>query len=178
MAEAGANDSGTNPGTPDASPFMLSTGPFGIGKFVSTAQTNFSASDLVSAFGKQDVKVELDTLTAFSKKVEALLLAMEGSEAAPYKLEAQKLEQASFVSANSGSFSEATALSARYEKVHSELVRLHKEFVAQIQAMQDAVSKTAGTYQTNEDHTTAAQNAVAKNVDVTSPPRTKSSASL
>ncbi|MFI8460374.1 hypothetical protein ACIRST_30600 [Kitasatospora sp. NPDC101447] len=150
-------------------------GPFGFGinRVVSTVQTNFSANDLVSAFGKQDVKVELQTLSNFAAKVEALLAAMEGSAAAPYKLEEQKLSQASFVSGGSpGSFTEAVALTTAYGKVHSQLVRFHKEIKAQIEAMQTAVTKTGGAYSTNEDHTTAAQNAVAQGAGVNSPATT------
>ncbi|WP_371517374.1 hypothetical protein [Kitasatospora sp. NBC_01300] len=132
----------------------------GFGPLVSTVQTNVSAADLVSAFGKKDVKVELDTLTAFAKKIEALLQAMEGSPAAPYKLQEQKLTGGSFASAE---FAEATALTAAYDKVHTQLVKLHKDFVSQIEAMKIAVAATAGNYSANEDDTTAAQNAVAKN---------------
>ncbi|MBD0669162.1 hypothetical protein [Streptomyces sp. CBMA156] len=140
--------------------------PFGgvnIAPFVSTAQTNVSAGDLVAAFGKQNVQVELDTLKTFAGKVEALLAAMEGSPAAPYKLQEQKLTGKSFASAE---FAEATALTTAYEKVHAQLVQLHKDFAAQIQKMQAAVSQTASIYATNEDHTTAAQNAVAKDAGV------------
>ncbi len=148
----------------------LPWGGINIAPMVSTAQTNFSASDLVSAFGKQDVKVELQTLSNFAAKVEALLAAMEGSAAAPYKLEQQKLTQTSFVSGdNPGSFTEAVALTTAYSKVHAQLVKFHKDFASQIEAMQAAVSKTAGTYSTNEDNTTAAQKAVAKSADVPSP---------
>ncbi|MFE4397307.1 MULTISPECIES: hypothetical protein [Streptomycetaceae] len=126
-------------------------------------QTNVSAGDLVAAFGKHDVQVELDTLTAFAGKIEALLAAMEGSAAAPYKLQEQKLTGKSFASAE---FSEATALTTAYEKVHAQLVKLHKDFVSQIEAMKNAVMKTAGNYSTNEEHTTAAQNSVAKGAGV------------
>ncbi|MFE4516869.1 hypothetical protein ACFRMQ_22045 [Kitasatospora sp. NPDC056783] len=143
--------------------------PFGgvnIAPVVSTVQTNVSASDLVSAFGKQDVQVELDTLKTFAGKVEALLAAMEGSPAAPYKLQEQKLTGKSFASAE---FAEATALTTAYGKVHGQLVQLHKDFAAQIQAMQTAVSRTASNYATNEDHTTAAQNGVAQNAGYTTP---------
>ncbi|MFJ2866975.1 hypothetical protein [Kitasatospora sp. NPDC087314] len=138
----------------------------GIGPVISTVQTYVSAGDLVSAFGKQDVKVELDTLTSFAKKIEALLQAMEGSPAAPYKLQEQKLTGGSFASAE---FAEATALTAAYGKVHTQLVKLHKDFVSQIEAMKNAVAQTAGNYSTNEDDTTAAQNAVAKNAGGTTP---------
>ncbi|MEU3572572.1 hypothetical protein AB0E96_29730 [Kitasatospora sp. NPDC036755] len=143
--------------------------PFGvvnIAPIVSKVQTSVSAGDLVSAFGQQNVQIELDTLRTFAGKVEALLAAMEGSEAAPYKLQEQKLTGKSFASAE---FAEATALTAAYGKVHGQLVQLHKDFASQIQAMQTAVSKTASVYANNEDHTTADQNAVAKNAGVTTP---------
>ncbi|MFJ7910087.1 hypothetical protein [Kitasatospora sp. NPDC096204] len=141
-------------------------GGINLAPIVSTVQTNVSASDLVAAFGKQNVKVELDTLTTFAGKVEALLAAMDGSPAAPYKLQEQKLTGKSFASAE---FAEATALTSAYEKVHAQLVQLHKDFVSQIEAMKNAVVKSASAYSTNEDHTTAAQNAVAKGAGVTAP---------
>ncbi|MFF2141810.1 hypothetical protein [Kitasatospora sp. NPDC058190] len=133
-------------------------------------QTYGDANALVTAFGKQNVQIELQTLTAFATKVEALLAAMEGSEAAPYKLEAQKLIQANFVSGqNPEAFSEAVALNSAYSKVHSQLVKLHKDFTAQIQAMQKAVVQSAGSYGTSDENAAAAQNAVAKSAGVTGP---------
>ncbi|MFF2074571.1 hypothetical protein ACFVXG_07425 [Kitasatospora sp. NPDC058162] len=166
------------PGTPDATPFMLDGPtiplPWGhgikIAPVVSTVQTSVSAGDLVAAFGKNDVQVELQTLTAFATKVEALLAAMEGSEAAPYKLEAQKLTQANFVSGeNPGALSEAVALNSAYNKVHRQLVQLHKDFKAQIQAMQKAVVQSAGSYGTSDENAAADQNAVARSAGVTGP---------
>ncbi|MFF7992921.1 hypothetical protein ACFZDG_24390 [Kitasatospora xanthocidica] len=145
-------------------------GGINLAPIVSTAQTNGSAGDLVAAFGKKDVEIELQTLTAFATKVEALLAAMEGSEAAPYKLQQQKLSQTSFVSGGGASnFTEATALTTAYEKVHTQLVKLHKDFVSQIEAMKKAVLQTAGNYSTNEDHTTTAQKSIAKGAGVTKP---------
>ncbi|MER6363404.1 hypothetical protein [Kitasatospora sp. NPDC001527] len=137
-----------------------------IGRTISYAQTNVSAAGLVSAFGKQDVTVELETLTTFANKIEALLAAMEGSAAAPYKLQEQKLTGGSFASAE---FVEATALTSAYDKVHAQLVKLHKDFMSQIEAMKNAVAQTAGNYAGNEEHTTAAQNTIAKNADVATP---------
>lgn len=138
-------------------------GGINLAPIISTVQTSVSAGDLVAAFGKQDVKVELDTLTTFAGKIEALLAAMDGSAAAPYKLQEQKLTGKSFASAE---FAEATALTTAYEKVHAQLVQLHKDFVSQIEAMKNAVVKSASSYTTNEDHTTAAQNSIAKGADV------------
>ncbi|MFJ8626946.1 hypothetical protein ACIRD3_29485 [Kitasatospora sp. NPDC093550] len=157
---------GTNPAPPsaDAKPYVLPTNPKMYGPTISESQTYGDANSLVAAFGDHDVKVELDTLTEFSKKVEALLQVMEGSAAAPYKLQEQKLTEQSFASAK---FAEATALTTAYDKVHAQLVQLHKDFASQIQAMQTAVSKTAGNYAANEDHTTAAQNTVAKSAGAT-----------
>ncbi|MFD8785558.1 hypothetical protein [Kitasatospora sp. NPDC059599] len=172
----GANPAGANPGgSADSTPFMLDAKvplPFGGGinlaPVVSTAQTNVSAGNLVAAFGKHDVQVEIDTLVEFTKKIDALLLVMEGSAAAPYQVQEQKLEGQHLASAT---FVEATDLTAAYGKVHAELVKLHKDFVSQIQAMKDAVSTTAGHYTTNENHTVAAQKAVAKGADAAAPKR-------
>ncbi|MEV7775318.1 hypothetical protein [Kitasatospora sp. NPDC086791] len=136
------------------------------GPTISESQTYSSAQDLVTAFGGQNVQVEIDTLTVFAKKVEALLQTMEGSAAAPYNMQEQKLQGKDFASAT---FVEATDLTTAYGKVHAELVQLHKDFLSQITAMKDAVSRTAGGYQTNEDHTTAAQKAIATSTGVTTP---------
>ncbi|MFD5464535.1 hypothetical protein ACFWIQ_17175 [Kitasatospora sp. NPDC127059] len=177
MTDPSTPAAGTNPpGSPDSTPFVLDGPtiplPWGHGvnlaPVVSTVQTNVSAGDLVAAFGKQDVKVEIDTLTEFAKKIEALLAAMEGSEAAPYQLEAQKVSQKSFVSGGQAhQFVEAVALSSTYEKVHTQLVKLHKDFTSQIKAMQSAVTSTAHNYSTNEDNATADQNAVAQSAGLT-----------
>ncbi|MET8539379.1 hypothetical protein ABZW03_01790 [Kitasatospora sp. NPDC004799] len=145
-------------------------GGIDLAPIVSTHQTNTSASDLVAAFGAQNVQIELQTLKTFAGKVEALLAAMEGSAAAPYKLQEQKVTQGSFVNgADAGKFPEAVALNTAYGKVHEQLVKLHKDFVSQIEAMTAAVAKTANSYASNEEQATAAQNAVAQQAGVTSP---------
>lgn len=121
-----------------------------------------NVADLVSAFGKQDVKVELDTLTAFASKIEALLQTMEGSAAAPDKLQAQKLTGKALISgAYSEHVVEAVALTTAYDKVHTQLVKLHSDFTSQIEAMKTAVAKTAGIYAGNEEATAATHQAVA-----------------
>ncbi|MFF3070771.1 hypothetical protein [Kitasatospora sp. NPDC057936] len=124
-----------------------------------------NVADLVSAFGKQDVKVELDTLTAFANKIEALLQTMEGSAAAPDKLQAQKLTGKVLISgAYSEHVVEATALMGAYDKVHTQLVKLHKDFASQIEAMKLAVAKTAGSYAGNEQATVDAHKTVHANL--------------
>ncbi|MQS13722.1 hypothetical protein F7Q99_15955 [Streptomyces kaniharaensis] len=121
--------------------------------------------DLVSAFGKQDVKVELETLTAFAKKVEALLQTMDGSAASASKLQAQTLSGATLISGDkSGEVVEAAALTAAYDKVHTKLVKLHSDLVSQVDAMKLAVGKTAGSYAGNEEATAAAHKAVGTNL--------------
>ncbi|MFB7612638.1 hypothetical protein [Kitasatospora sp. NPDC056181] len=173
MADAPAGD-GTGTAKPDETPFSLggdhsSNSWFGFGAIFGAAdsvvravQTNASASDLVAAFGSKNVQVELDTLTAFTKKIEALLQAMEGSAAAPYNLEEQRLHADNF----GKNFSESTDLTSAYQRAHNELVNMHKVFVKQIEAMQKSVTTAAANYAGNEDHATAAQQAVAKNSGV------------
>ncbi|MER6299344.1 hypothetical protein ABT247_07195 [Kitasatospora sp. NPDC001539] len=178
MADDGKPVTTTNPTNPagtgpapsptDAKPYVLPTNPKMYGPTISESQTYGDANALVAAFGKHDVKVELDTLTTFATKIEALLAAMDGSPAAPYKLEEQKLSQGSFVSGGSAhQFVEAVTLSSTYDKVHTQLVKLHKDFLSQIEAMKKAVTSTEGNYRTNEDQATADQNAVAKSSGVT-----------
>ncbi|MFJ9949283.1 hypothetical protein [Kitasatospora sp. NPDC091207] len=158
--------------TLDDKPFSLGShgsgwfGMFGVvDNVVRAVETNVSASALVSAFGSQNVKVELDTLTAFAKKIEALLQTMDGSEAAPANLQEQRLHADNFGTG----FTQSTDLTAAYGKTHDALVKLHKDFVSQIEAMKTAVAKTAGNYAGNEEHTTAAQKSVAKNAGVVTP---------
>lgn len=125
-----------------------------------------NVADLVAAFGKQDVKVELDTLTTFANRIEALLQTMEGSAAAPDKLQAQKLPGKALISgAYSEHVAEAVALTAAYDKVHTQLVKLHSDFTSQIEAMKLAVAKTASTYAANEQATADAHRAVQANLD-------------
>ncbi|MEU4585788.1 hypothetical protein AB0F92_27480 [Kitasatospora aureofaciens] len=168
---SGKTPAGTDPGVSVGSdPYLLNSGWAGFGPLVSMGQTYGDANALVTAFGKQNVQIELQTLTAFATKVEALLAAMEGSEAAPYKLEAQRLTRENFVSGEQPErFSEAVALNSAYSKVHSQLVKLHKDFTAQIQAMQKAVLESADSYGTSDANAAAAQNAVAKSTGVTKP---------
>ncbi|MGW2253603.1 hypothetical protein ACWCXH_25915 [Kitasatospora sp. NPDC001660] len=124
-----------------------------------------SVPDLVTAFGKHDVKVELDTLTTFANKIEALLQTMEGSAAAPGKLQEQKLTGKVLISgAYSDHVVESVALMAAYDKVHTQLVKLHTDFAAQIEAMKTAVAKTVGSYAGNEETTAAAHKAAATNL--------------
>ncbi|MEE1788908.1 hypothetical protein PUR71_39315 [Streptomyces sp. SP17BM10] len=124
-----------------------------------------NVADLVSAFGKQDVKVELDTLTTFANRIEVLLQTMEGSAAAPDKLQEQTLTGKVLISgAYSGNVVEAVALTAAYDKVHTQLVKLHKDFASQIEAMKLAVAKTAGNYAGNEQATADAHKAVHANL--------------
>ncbi|MFJ8433656.1 hypothetical protein ACIQ9P_20375 [Kitasatospora sp. NPDC094019] len=127
-----------------------------IGRVVGQVQVDVSATALVAAFGSKDVKIELDTLTAFKKKVDALLASLEGSEAAQHKIKEQKL-----YAGNLGSgFHESADLIAAYEKTHAAIAQLSKSFAEQIDKMSRAVSQTAGSYGNNEEHQTAAVNAV------------------
>ncbi|MEU6233010.1 hypothetical protein [Kitasatospora sp. NPDC047058] len=182
MADAPAGDgagtaNGTT-GTPklDDKPFTLGTdhsGWFGFGgavfgaaeTVVRAVETNYSASALVSAFGSKNVQVELDTLSAFTKKIEALLQTMEGSAAGPTKLQEQRLQGDNF----GKNFSQSTDLTTAYQRAHNELVNMHKIFVKQLEEMQKAVTKAAANYAGNEDHTVAAQQAVAKNAGIATP---------
>ncbi|WP_406202430.1 hypothetical protein OH807_24145 [Kitasatospora sp. NBC_01560] len=180
MADAPAGDgTGTTNGTtvaaaPDETPFSLGGDHgnswfgkmFGVAdNIVRAAETNTSASSLVAAFGSKNVQIELDTLTAFTKKIEALLQAMEGSAAAPYKLQEQRLHADNF----GKNFAESTDLTSAYGKVHDQLVKLHASFVSQIEAMKNGVAKTASNYAGNEEQTTAAQQTVAKNAGIVTP---------
>ncbi|MEE1827182.1 hypothetical protein PUR61_34085 [Streptomyces sp. BE20] len=132
-----------------------------IGRTASQVQVDVSATALVAAFGSKDVKVELDTLINFKKKVDALLASLEGSEAAQHKVKEQKLAEGNLGTG----FSESKDLMAAYDKTHAAIAQLSKAFADQIGRMSAAVAQTAGTYGSNEEHQTAAVKAVAKNAD-------------
>ncbi|MFI6848805.1 hypothetical protein ACIBJD_29925 [Kitasatospora sp. NPDC050467] len=170
-SESGATGTANGAATPplDDKPFSLGgnwTGWFSgfgvVDNVVRAVETGNSASALVAAFGSKDVQVELDTLTAFTKKIEALLQAMEGSAAAPYNLQEQRLHADNF----GKNFSQSTDLTTAYQRAHNELVNMHKVFVKQIEAMQKSVTTAAANYAGNEEQATAAQQAVAKNSGV------------
>ncbi len=132
-----------------------------IGRVVGQVQVDVSATALVAAFGSKDVKIELDTLTNFKKKVDALLASLEGSEAAQHKIKEQKLS-----AGNLGTgFHESTDLMAAYDRTHAAIAQLSKSFAEQIDKMSQAVAQTAGSYGNNEEHQTAAVKAAAKNAD-------------
>ncbi|MGW4895215.1 hypothetical protein ACWEQL_23525 [Kitasatospora sp. NPDC004240] len=120
-------------------------------------QVNNTAGSLAAGLGSKDVKVELESLEAFRKKVSQLLTELEGTPASPFLLQGQNLNQANLGSG----FSESTDLMAAYDKVQPVLVTLCKSLLQQIDAMIQAVGKTAGNYGGNEEHQTAAVNAVA-----------------
>ncbi|MFE2109184.1 hypothetical protein ACFXAF_25425 [Kitasatospora sp. NPDC059463] len=136
-----------------------------VGRVVGQVQVDVSATALVAAFGSKDVKIELDTLTTFKKKVDALLASLEGSEAAQHKIKEQKL-----TAGNLGTgFHESTDLMAAYDRTHAAISQLSKAFAEQIDKMSQAVAQTAGSYGSNEEHQTTAVNAVAKNADTYTP---------
>ncbi|MFF2039999.1 hypothetical protein ACFVVX_06215 [Kitasatospora sp. NPDC058170] len=164
---AGTTDGTVTPPLDDT-PFVLSTGG-GIFGFVQSAigavQTDVSASALVSAFGSKNVQIELETLTAFKKKVDALLASLEGSDAAKDKIAEQRLS-----AGNLGTgFAESTDLMAAYDKTHAAIAQLSKSFAEQIAKMSEAVAQTAVNYGSNEEHQTAASKAVAKNAGTYTP---------
>lgn len=120
------------------------------------AQANVTAGSLAAGLGSKDVKVELESLEAFRKRVTQLLSELEGTPASPFALQGQNLS-----AGNLGTgFSESNDLMGAYDKVQPVLVKLCKALIEQIDGMIRALGKTAVNYGSNEEHQTAAVNAV------------------
>ncbi|GGW69390.1 hypothetical protein AB0E64_11020 [Streptomyces caelestis] len=86
---------------------------------------------------RQALKVRLESLSEFKKRVDAALSDFEGSQGSAQKVGAHRLSEASFSGA--GGFAEAKGLHAQYERVHERLTALSKNLGLQIEALQIAV---------------------------------------
>jgi hypothetical protein len=92
----------------------------------------------------EGLKVGLEALGTFKKRVDAVLATFEGSPGSPQKLAAHALSEASF--SGSGGFAEAKGLHGQYERVHERLTALSKNLGLQIEAMQIAVLGAQGNF--------------------------------
>ncbi|MGW6912838.1 hypothetical protein ACWGB8_03280 [Kitasatospora sp. NPDC054939] len=127
---------------------------FGNGLFArlkGMAQANSTAGTLAAGLGSKDVKVELESLEAFRKKVTQLLSELEGTPASPFALQGQNLS-----AGNLGTgFSESTDLMSAYDRVQPVLVTMCKALIQQIDGMIKALGATAANYGGNESQQTA-----------------------
>lgn len=93
---------------------------------------------------RQALKVRLESLSEFKKRVDAALSDFEGSHGSAQKVGAHRLSEASF--SGSGGFAEAKGLHAQYERVHERLTALSKNLGLQIEALQIAVIGAGGNF--------------------------------
>ncbi|MGI5194469.1 hypothetical protein ACQEVY_12675 [Streptomyces sp. CA-288835] len=97
----------------------------------------------------EGLKIGLEALGTFKKRVDAVLSTFDGSPASPQKLAAHALSEASFSGA--GGFAEAKGLHSQYERVHERLTTLSKTLGLQIEAMQIAVMGADGNFSNLEE---------------------------
>ncbi|WP_328768283.1 hypothetical protein [Streptomyces sp. NBC_00286] len=97
----------------------------------------------------EGLKIGLEALGTFKKRVDAVLSTFDGSPASPQKLAAHALSEASFSGA--GGFAEAKGLHSQYERVHERLTTLSRHLGLQIEAMQIAVMGADGNFSNLEE---------------------------
>ncbi|GAB2972661.1 hypothetical protein GCM10023080_040980 [Streptomyces pseudoechinosporeus] len=97
----------------------------------------------------EGLKIGLEALGTFKKRVDTVLSTFEGSPASPQKIAAHALSEASFSGA--GGFAEAKGLHSQYERVHERLTTLSKHLGLQIEAMQIAVMGADGNFSNLEE---------------------------
>jgi hypothetical protein len=97
----------------------------------------------------EGLKIGLEALGTFKKRVDTVLSTLEGSPASPQKIAAHALSEASFSGA--GGFAEAKGLHSQYERVHERLTTLSKHLGLQIEAMQIAVMGADGNFSNLEE---------------------------
>ncbi|MCX4697521.1 hypothetical protein OG252_15840 [Streptomyces sp. NBC_01352] len=98
---------------------------------------------------RQALKVTLESLGEFKKRVDTALSNFEESQGSAQKVGAHRLSEASFKGA--GRFDEASGLHAQYERVHERLTALSKNLGLQIEALQIAVNGARGNFSDLEE---------------------------
>ncbi|TQF03714.1 hypothetical protein E6W39_17595 [Kitasatospora acidiphila] len=99
-----------------------------------------------SGVSAADLKVEVETLSEFKKKVDAMLQSLDDSDASTPKISQQSLDQD-----HVGAFPDATNLLGAYDVVHQNLQTLSTTLSDQIQAMSIALNINMNGYQNVED---------------------------
>ncbi|MFI1397827.1 hypothetical protein [Streptomyces sp. NPDC020681] len=87
---------------------------------------------------------ELESMTTFKKEVDKMLVDLEGSEAAPDKVTAERLEPANLGTAD---FKESAFLYGAYTVVHDELEKLSKILALQVDGLSIAVQASQVGYE-------------------------------
>lgn len=110
----------------------VSLGAFGLIPFAGAA---VAAAKLVT---------ELESMSTFKREIDKLLIELEGSEAAPEKVTADRLEPSNFGSA---SFGESAYLYSVYTSVHDQLEKLSKILALQVDGLSIAVAASQVGYE-------------------------------
>ncbi|MEW2389368.1 hypothetical protein AB0933_13525 [Streptomyces venezuelae] len=131
-----ASSSGGNGGTPD---------------------TGKSFDTLYGVNPQMALDVQASAMKGFKKRVDDLLTELEGSEAAPGRVGADRLSRGQLGSAD---FKEAQFLYDSYATVHDELEKLSKALGAQIEGLGLAVHASRVGYDNLEDDIRARMRAV------------------
>ncbi|WP_157536337.1 hypothetical protein [Kitasatospora mediocidica] len=100
-----------------------------------------------AAKNAQALSVEVETLTVFKGKVDAMLQTLDGSEASHPKISQQQLTAAHLGTG----FGESTALLGAYDIVHANLETLSQTLANQIEAMSIAIDISNKGYQNVDD---------------------------
>lgn len=106
--------------------------------------------------------IEADEMKTFKKRVDDLLVALDGSEAAPGKMGVGRLARGQL---GSGDFGEAQFLFDSYSVVHDELEKLSKALGAQIEGMGLAVHASRVGYENVDEEIRARMRAVNAEVE-------------
>ncbi|MFF7632468.1 hypothetical protein ACFZB9_04855 [Kitasatospora sp. NPDC008050] len=102
---------------------------------------------LVDAGGTQNLSLEMETLTEFKKRVDAMLTSLDGSDASQPKIAQQSLEQTHFGTG----FPQSGDLYGAYNIVHTNLETLSTALSNQIEAMSIAINISINGYQNVDD---------------------------
>ncbi|MFE5049028.1 hypothetical protein ACFRAI_22220 [Streptomyces sp. NPDC056637] len=114
----------------------------------------------VTAAAAQAMRVEGETLTAFKRRVDALLRDLEKSHAAPSKIAGGTLGAGRL-----GTFDEADQLHSSYTHVHTQLANLSKMLSLQIEALVVTVDASKTGYHNLDDDVRARLSRIRTNVD-------------
>ncbi|WP_327068513.1 hypothetical protein OG500_22665 [Kitasatospora sp. NBC_01250] len=101
----------------------------------------------VDAGGTQNLSLEMETLTEFKKRVDAMLTSLDGSDASQPKIAQQSLEQTHFGTG----FPQSGDLYSAYNIVHTNLETLSTALSNQIEAMSIAINISINGYQNVDD---------------------------
>ncbi|GAB2703150.1 hypothetical protein [Kitasatospora kifunensis] len=101
----------------------------------------------VDAGGTGNLSLEMETLTEFKKRVDAMLTSLDGSDASQPKIAQQSLDLTHFGSG----VPQSGALYGAYNVVHTNLQTLSTALSNQIEAMSIAINISINGYQNVDD---------------------------